>query len=112
LADRHLEGIHKYYDEYDWVASVTIPLCHEEISNTRAERAVDAALNVLRIFFRSDSAKFRRGDAPSAPLDVRKLVTTSDGKTLATVMRVSRAGRAGEDWYDALQKSSPAIPTL
>lgn len=112
LANRHIDGIHKYYDEYDWVASVTIPPCHGEISNTRAERAVDAALNVLRLFLRSDSAKFRRADAPNVPLDVRKLVTNSDGKIQATVMRISQAGRAGDDWYDALQNSSPAIPTL
>ncbi len=50
LDRKMLEWAFGYYKQYKWVAQVTIPACDERISRTRAELAVQGALDVLKLF--------------------------------------------------------------
>ena len=75
FADTHIGMIRDYYREYDWVASVTIALCHPALSKSRAECVVDAALNVLCLFVQSYTERYCRANAPDAPFETCELVS-------------------------------------
>jgi hypothetical protein len=93
FADRHIDLIRRYYEEFDWVASVQIPAAHAGISQTRAERAVDAALDVLRRFVPTFPERYRRAGAPNTPFETRELMTDAAGKSSRQCGRVAVARR-------------------
>lgn len=51
LAARLLDGLTTYFSSFKWVATVKVPECDETTSRQRAELAVEAALNMLKLFF-------------------------------------------------------------
>jgi hypothetical protein len=102
FADRQLFNLREYYSGYDWVASVTIPSCHESISVSRAERTGDAALDVLRLFVPTYSDRYRRANAPNTPYYRHELVTDHTGKIGHTVWREGQGGPAGDGWHEDL----------
>ena len=111
FADRHLKDIHDYYSDYGWVATVNIPPCHETVSRERAERTVDAALDVLRLFAPIRSERYRRANAPNTPYERHELVTDAGGKISAPWWRESQGTSAGEGWYVELMKNPQAAGT-
>jgi hypothetical protein len=58
----NLKRAREFYQRFPWVATVAIPSCDTTISEKRAAATVDAALDVLRIFFPDPfAARLRRG---------------------------------------------------
>jgi len=102
FADTHLGKIRDYYLDYNWVASVKIPPCHTEYSKLRAERTVDAALDVLRLFVPTNSKRYRRSNAPNIPSKTCEIVTDQNNHILTTVNYDWWGVTAGEGWYDNL----------
>ena len=112
FAQRQLADIRDYYCRYNWGASVSIPACHEAVSKLRAERTIDAALDVLRLFVTSNPQRYRRGNAPNAPFDMHELTTDALGKVRATFRREAQGGPAGKGWYEALLQRVPWLWAL
>ncbi|MGA2518779.1 MAG: hypothetical protein ABSG44_19820 [Thermodesulfobacteriota bacterium] len=112
FADMLEKKIRGYYLAYDWVASVTIPMCHESISKSRAERTVDAALDVLRLFVSSHPERYRRANASSAPYETRELITDQNGCLHATLRQGGRGAPAGNGWYAALIEDAASLWSL
>ena len=68
----------EFYRRFPWVASVSVPQCHSEVSRRRAVATVDAALDVLRLFFPAPyGLLLRRADADA-------IVTSSAGIVVDT----------------------------
>lgn len=104
--------IRSYYLAHDWVASVTIPMCHAALSKSRAERTVDAALDVLRLFVSSHPERFRRANSPNAPYETSELITDQNGRVHATLRQGGRGAAAGNGWYAALIKDADPLWSL
>jgi hypothetical protein len=100
FAQLHSKTIHEYYSRNAWVASLTISPCHFSVSQRRAERAVDAALNVLRLFALYAPERLRRAKSAGSPSETHELhADVNDGKIdVAAVYDVTSA-IAGEGWY-------------
>jgi len=106
FADNHIGKIRTYYTEYDWVASVAIPPCHGSLSKSRAERTVDAALDVLRLFVPSYPERYRRANVPNAPSDMCELTSDQSGHIHPTMRYEGRGAPAGDGWYTAILKDA------
>ena len=94
--------IRDYYHQYGWVASISIPLCHERISRRRAEQTVDAALDVLRLFVTGMPQRYRRAESPNLPFETRGIVSDSSGRIFSMMSRVAKGGPASQGWHAAL----------
>ena len=103
-ADEWIKVIQDYYRDYGWVASVTIPPCHAELSRSSAERATDAALDVLRLFVGSYSKEYRRANASNGPYRIHRLASDRTGCLLVSHSYGGGGVPAGEDWYDSIMK--------
>lgn len=99
FADRHIRNIREYYGAYGWVASVNVAPCHKTVSKARAERTVDAALDVLRLLVPGYSQKYRRANAPNTPSKTFELVSNQGGEIQATVHLEAKGAPAGERWH-------------
>lgn len=102
-ADMHVAGITGFYRTYGWVSSVAIPRCHASVSKGRADRTIDAALNVLRLFFFGtySTERYRRADAPGIAVDIREFITENDRLTFV-IRQGGRGAPAGKDWHRRL----------
>ena len=109
FADRHVYLIRRYYEEFDWVASVQIPAAHAGISQTRAERAVDAALDVLRLFVPTFPERYRRAGAPNTPFETRELMTDATGKIISAMRQGGRGAPSLEGWYEGVKSDAPEL---
>jgi hypothetical protein len=45
-------------EKYGWVASVKIPRCAPDISRRRADEIIEAAINLLKIFYQLSTTQF------------------------------------------------------
>ncbi len=109
FADTFLDNTRKFYRVHDWVASINIPPCHRDLSQLRAERTVDVALDILRLFITSMPERYRRANVPNTPFETYELVSDRNERVSVTVRKSSRSGIAGEGWYEELLRSVPKI---
>jgi hypothetical protein len=109
FADKHIEGIRSYYLEYEWVASVLIPPAHGSVSQLRAERTVDAALDVLRLFVPTFPERYRRANAPKTPFHTRELMTNASGRLISAMRQGGRGAPALEGWYEGVMSDAPEL---
>ncbi|HQP89268.1 MAG TPA: HEPN domain-containing protein [Thermoanaerobaculia bacterium] len=101
---KYIDGIRQYYRQHYWVASVEIPPCHSSLSLLRAERTIDGALDVLRLFVPTSFAHYRRATAPGTPFDTRELMTTQSGTLVSSGRWGARGGTPGTGWYGVITK--------
>jgi hypothetical protein len=106
FADKHIEGIRSYYREYEWVASVQIPPAHGSISQLRAERTVDAALDALRLFVPTLPERYRRATAPNTPFNTRELMTDASGRLISAMRQGGRGAPALDGWYEGVRRDA------
>lgn len=109
FADKHIERIRRYYLEYEWVASVLIPPAHESVSQLRAERTVDAALDALRLFVPTFPELYRRANAPNTPFDTRELMTNTSGRLSSAMCQGGRGAPALDGWYESVMRDAPEL---
>jgi hypothetical protein len=109
LADRDIGRIKAYYGEYDWVATVTIPQCHESLSKLRAERTVDAALDALRLFVPFYPERYSRANVPNSPCNTCEITSDQSGQIHPTMRFAGKGARAGDGWYGALMEQAASL---
>jgi hypothetical protein len=108
FASTHSERIRAYYSGNDWVASVSIASSHPSISRERAERVIDAAMDVLRLFAVYAPERIRRSSiVPQS--ETYELITERHGSVTARMYVSGRNAVAGDGWYDALQARAANI---
>jgi hypothetical protein len=113
-----LETITSYYDAFPWVAEVSVPACSSKISRDRAETVVQAALDVLKLFFGYRGGKdFRLGHHRGRRSRTAHLMRGPDGVFHYSIWSGGEGGFAQEGWYEniksdmsrALQAAGSAI---
>lgn len=109
---KYIEGIRQYYRQYYWIASVEVPACHSSLSLLRAERTVDAALDVLRLFVPTSFSRYRRATAPGTPFDSRELMTTQAGTLVSSGRWGARGGTPSVGWYGVIMKKAGRLWSL
>jgi hypothetical protein len=113
-----LEWIFGYYDAFVWIAEVPIPSCEAKVSRQRARQAVQAALDVLKLFFgHHGGADFRLGDDRGKPHKTAHLKRGRDGVFEWKIASAGEGAFVEKGWYDkmcadtgwALQAAGSAI---
>lgn len=99
FAARHLERLQSYFSDHDWVASVSIPSSHPTVSKARAERAIDAALDALRLFTLYAPERLRRASSLREPRETHHLYSDDDGTLHAGAFYAGKGATAGGGWY-------------
>lgn len=103
IANRLVGDTIKYFENFKWMAIVEIPECNIKISRRRAERAIEAVLDILKLFFgRTHGANLRQGHAVGVPLDTANLTQDSDGKFNFVIRKSSQDTPTGKEWFRAL----------
>jgi hypothetical protein len=100
--------IDDYYREFKWIAEVTVPPCSTKISRQRAETAVQAALDVLKLFFGWRHGRdFRLGHHRGARDKTAHLIRGTDGIFDYEIGRSGGEGASADDgWYENIQEHS------
>jgi Apea-like HEPN len=77
-----------FYNNYNWVAIVSIPPCSEQVSRQRAVNTVQGALDVLKLLFGPEkSDRIRLGEARMPPEKTAQLTHDAGGAYHITASR-------------------------
>jgi hypothetical protein len=103
LAERLVGNTVEYFEQFKWMAIVSIPECDVTLSRERAERAIEAALDILKLFFgRTHGKPLRQGHALGTPPKTAKLTREADGKFDFSYGWSSQDTPAGKEWFRVL----------
>ena len=102
-ADMMVDKLLEYFKGYKWVASVTIPPCDEKVSLERAQVTVEAALNVLRLFFGAFYGnKLRQGHSRGMITDTANLTRDADGNLFIAISQKLEHVPGGDNWFQTI----------
>jgi len=107
------ESVIGYYKSHEWIAEVTIPPCDERVSRERAELVVQAALDILKIFFGSSRARgLRIAREPGVRTKTAALTREEDGRFEWALQYGGErdSALASDGWFD--QFSEEYAPEL
>jgi hypothetical protein len=103
IANRLVDETTEYFEEFNWLAIVTIPTCNIQVSRKRVERAVEAALDVLKLFFaRLHGKVLRQGHSMGLPRKTAKLTREMNGVFDFSYGYNTQDTPAGKDWMRVL----------
>ena len=103
-----LDWIHGYYKEFVWIAEVSVPACNSKISRERAEMTVQAAIDVLKLFFGyAGGRRFRLAQDGSRPDKSAHLMRGCNGAFRWWIGGYAIGGAfVKDDWYDRMMQES------
>jgi hypothetical protein len=102
-----IEWIYEHYKSFVWVAEVTVPVCDPKISLERAETTVQAALDVLKLFFGHYAARdLRLGHDRARPDKTADITRGADGIFHHSIGRHSEGAFIQSGWYEHIQKQN------
>ena len=103
-----LQRVPEYYKPYKWVAEIKVPPCDDRISRTRAELAVQAALDVLKLFAFGwrFGCRVHLGAGHGIIDSVTDVVQNEEGRFAITWSRGVQWALADDGWFDELQKGA------
>lgn len=104
LAARLIDDLTTYFSSFKWVATVKIPECDEKTSRQRAELAVEAALNMLKLFFGAyHNKKLRQGHIRGRLDATANLTRETDGSfNISLVGPEAQDVFAEEGWFQKM----------
>lgn len=101
LVDANIE----YIKSFNWLAIVTVPKCAKSISRLRAERAIECALNIIKLFIgRSHTENLRLGHTPGLPKQIAELTKNEEGVYDFSYGFNSEEMPANKNWIDILSQ--------
>jgi hypothetical protein len=109
LQRERLEQAFEYYRSFTWVAEVTVPACDPDISEERAIKAVQGALDVLKLFLgphRRRGPELRLAREPGPSSISSEIVRRKDGFHVTNIYG-GEGAFADEGWYDELRANDP-----
>jgi hypothetical protein len=102
-----IDRVYEYYKSYVWVAEVTVPVCDPKISRERAETAVQAALDILKLFLGHYGGRdFRLGHDRARPDKTADLTRDPDGMFHHSIGQHGEGAFAESGWYESIQKKA------
>lgn len=103
IANRLVDDTVSYFEKFKWMAVVDIPECDVAISRKRAETTVEAALDILKLFFkRVHGESLRQGHAYAPPPNTASLAREAGGKFNFSLAWSSQDAPAGKNWIRIL----------
>lgn len=103
IASRLVGDTVAYFEKFKWMAIVSIPECDITLSRERAERAIEAALDILKLFFgRLHGERLRQGHAKGTPPNTANLTRESDGKFDFSLSLSSQDTPTSKEWVSTL----------
>lgn len=103
IASRLVNDTVSYFEKFKWMAVVDIPECDVTISQRRAERTIEAALDILKLFFRRvHGESLRQGHAYAPPPNTASLTREASGKFNFSFAWSSQDAPAGKNWIRIL----------
>jgi hypothetical protein len=108
FADMLVDGLTEYFKQFRWVAEVAIPECEEEVSLRRAEIVVEAALDILKLFFTESYGKnLRLGHSRGFAERTASLTREADEKLNIKIHRGSEHVPGGSAWFEKVTGKDP-----
>ncbi len=108
LNQKVLGWITDYYGSFTWIAELTVPPCSSKVSRARAETTVQAALDVLKLFFGYRGGRdYRLGHHRGERDRIAHLTRGLDGVFHYSIRSGGEGGSAEEGWYEGI-KTGPS----
>jgi hypothetical protein len=106
-ADLFVDELRDFFGHYDWIAEVTVAECDEHTSRSRALLVVEAALDVLKLFFGKAYAD-RLGTAYGPRLNAKsaELTRSSNGAWNMSVSTGYHGNIVGEKWLSIIYEQA------
>jgi hypothetical protein len=99
----HFERSVAYYEEFSWVASITIEQCDFETSLENAVFNCNTALNVVRILFGRDRTKWiRLGTSNGESLKTARMWTVDNEGIQCSLSSRMRSPTGPSNWFEYL----------
>jgi hypothetical protein len=103
VVDSHFERSIAYYEEFPWVASVTIEQCDFATSLENAIFNCNTALNVVRILFGRDRTKWiRLGTSQGEPLKTANMWSVDNDEIQCSISSRIRSPSGPGNWFEYL----------
>jgi hypothetical protein len=110
IANRLVMETMEYFQQFKWIAIVSIPECDVKISRKRAERTIEAALDVLKLFFaRLHGQGLRQGHSVGVRHKIANLTAEADGKLNFSYGWRTQDTPTGKDWTNVLKTPDGAF---
>jgi hypothetical protein len=110
IANRLVTETTEYFQQFKWLAMVSIPACDIKISRKRAERTIEAALDVLKLFFaRLHGQGLRQGHSVGVRHKIANLTAEADGKLDFSYGWRTQDTPTGKDWTNVLKNPDGAF---
>lgn len=92
-----------YFEKFKWMTVVSIPECDVTLSRERAERATEAALDILKLFFgRLHGERIRQGHSLGSPPNTANLTREVNGKLDFSLSWSSQDTPTDKEWINVL----------
>lgn len=103
----------KTYRGYPWIASVKVTDCDNEVSKTRAVRAVEMALHVVRVLLGAEpTRKLRCAWSHGDALRTAHLYANANGVIEASISMTTLGPVGTSNWHEVLMRSSCELEVL
>jgi len=100
---QRVEDFKRYVADIGWVGTVTIPPCSNASAESRAERAISTAINLLRLFFGVPHARdMRLAHASQSRAACGQHAVQMNGKLHLNMFRRVPEALVGDDWHIAM----------
>ncbi len=104
IATRLVTETTQYFQNFKWIAIVSIPECDVKLSRERAERTIEAALDVLKLYFaRLHGEGLRQGHSLGSPPKTANLTAEADGKFDFSYGWSTQDVPTGKGWMNVLK---------
>lgn len=109
IAHQLVDRLFSSFSNYDWVAVVTIPKCHEKVSYDKAIWQTKTALNILKLLFGSEfTHSIRVGSDPGVFLESARL-TRENGKLDISLSNAYNGNVIGDEWLEILKPDATYV---
>jgi hypothetical protein len=103
IANQLVDGLIEYFSDFKWMTTVTVPECDKTVSRERAEIAVEAALDVLKLFLgTSYGTTLRQGHSRGIPRQTANLTHEADGALHISIGWGAKDAMVGPGWFNAI----------
>lgn len=104
IATRLVTETAEYFQDFKWIAMVSVPECDVKLSRKRAERTIEAAIDVLKLYFaRLHGEGLRQGHSLGPPHKTANLNAEADGKLNFSYGWNTQDVPTGKDWMKVLK---------
>ena len=107
FSNRMVDSVMDFYHDYSWIAVISVGACDNDVSQQKALRAVNGALNVLKLLFgRQHTNRIRVAYSSGLAGRSGKLTQSPDGELMLSASFGSGCDHSlGEGWLNILTEN-------